>query len=239
MATAASEKIIQIRISEHLRGRLVRKISTLAIVLGLILGCRPGSQPRPTIDHWTRDAFELSTGYESLQYRRSREGEQARTYFYFIDERCRLVPGVVTFQPWRGLTIPDDIDEAARAEFEQLTVGEFEPIGDLDPRSWSIPSRGGMGAVPPGTWLIEARPTPVNRSASKGELVFAQMTATKEHDFVLVFHHAVPPRARNKAVYERRLGRRTSRTSRRCLVGPEIIPRFEIWLDEAKSVTHE
>lgn len=208
------------------------------LLVGLLAGCRPpayGSDLDP--ERWDDFGLGVSTGWEYFVHWRPREGAVPITYLYFVDHQCRLIPGEVRFEPWRKRRLPADLEPETVQRIEQHWAGQVEPaVEAIAPVR--VPEQGAALELPVGTWQLDAWPTPADRPwPEDAEVrVFPWLTVVAESDAVIVMHHAVPPRARDSAAYDRRLGRRADRFSWRCFAGENLTPRFDARLADAERL---
>jgi hypothetical protein len=212
------------------------------LLVGLLAGCRPPPAYGSDIAsaRWNRNGpwgLGVGTGWEYVVRSRPREGKTPIAYFYFVDDRCRLRPGEIHFQPWRKRELPADFHPEIVVRIEQRRAGKFEPAVDGYPPV-QVPERGAAVELPVGTWDIEAWPALVDQGWAKYAdiRVFPTLTVDPEYDALILMHHAVPPKARSAFTdaYERRLERRLERYGWRCYAGENLTPRFDARLEDAE-----
>jgi hypothetical protein len=186
------------------------------LVAALTLGCHPvvrDSDLRSEL--WDGFATGISSvGYEYDVHTRPRTYDQARTYFVFVDHRCRLVWGTLELLPFRK---------------------SVEPAGEPELRSWQLPATGGYMALAPGTWVAIGYPQPGAWPWAPDWMgrVRLDLHVTGEHDTLVVMHHVVPPRIRQGSVYDGMVSRRSSHYMNRCFAGEDLEPRFDVQLEQA------
>jgi hypothetical protein len=215
------------------------RVHACVLVAALMLGCHPvvrDSDLRSELwDEWNFAMGSSSGGYEYYLHRRPRTHDQARTYFVFVDHRCRLVWGTLELLPFRKPPTPADYDEAELAIWEARWRNSVEPSGDPDLRSWQLPATGGYMELAPGTWTSAGSPQPGGWPWAPDWTgrVWLDLYVSDEHDTLVVMHHVVPPRIRQGWVYDEMVSQRLSHYTNRCFAGEDLEPRFDVQLEQA------
>lgn len=196
-------------------------------------------------DGWGR-VVGTSGDASYVMHTRPRVGPVARTYFFFVDRRCELVPGTIRVEPWRARRLSPELDAAARARFERRFRRYAVPSEALELSRWQLREQGGYVALPAGTWQVTARasiqqsPFAAARAREWDVDARVDVHATTDHDVAVLFDRTVPPRERrgnHSATY-----RRSLRQSRRCFAGSDMTPRFEVeerWVDRCATTKAE
>ncbi|MBC8069689.1 MAG: hypothetical protein IAG13_15235 [Deltaproteobacteria bacterium] len=183
-------------------------------------------------------------------HRRPRMGPVARTYFFFVDRRCQLVPGTVHVEPWRARESSPELDgKRLDLVVEHRFRRYAEPTETLEISRWQVGARGGYVALPAGTWRVTARqsiqqsPLAAARPREWDVDARAEVHATADHDFALVFDRIVPTREdRNGNRSASGTYRLSIRQSRRCYAGNDMTPRFSVeqaWVDRCATTQAE
>ena len=223
-------------------------IATLS--LATLAGCRPAAdsgllRPDAWGAGWHATIGGSTSGGSFTLHRRPRVGPTARTYFVFIDRRCRLVPGTVELSPWRARERWGELSPSARASREVRFRRYAIPSETLEISAWQVHDVGGYAVVPAGTWQVTARhsiqqsPFAAARAREWDVDVRVDLHARADEDVALLFERIVPPpeRASSGAKY-----RRSRRMSRRCFAGSDMTPRFEVdpeWVARCATTTVE
>jgi hypothetical protein len=210
------------------------------VMLALVAtGCRApasGGMLRPEL--WGAGWSEVqgtSGDAGFVMHSRPRVGPVARTYFFFIDRRCRLVPGTVHVEPWLTRKPSPDLDAAARARFEARFRRYAAPSETLEISRWQTSESGGYAVLPAGTWWVTARhsmqqsPFAAAREREWDVDTHTYLHAKADRDVALVFERIVPPReGRRGNGHHGATYRRSMRLSRRCFAGDHMTPRFTV-----------